>query len=350
LGYGTPYFGALYPFCPCSSVTTYSSPHTLGGGHEGTKMIDNISLKVHRQDDEGLTGRLQDLWRRDINTYSGHIQNMGIYKNLDGIIIHGSLAKYLNGENLTPLTRGQVKEAIRKLEVETGLDLSMAIIKSLEIGISVFTKEKPSEYLKLFGNPAIFTRREFSKMTGLETITYATKTGAFQFTGYDKIQEMKSRKGRLLFSFSDNSNVLRLEYKCVRRRGIQARFKRDLTTYDLFDRDVYQQLESLFLEAYNAIPKFGRQCYFNMLDNVTPVKWMEILAEQYRQTYQKECLHLQQTLRESGALSDKSCERIRAADRRRAKDFSISDKSPLIAELDELVKRHFVAYLNTNDI
>jgi hypothetical protein len=45
--------------------------------------------------------------------------------------------------------------------------------------------------------------------------------------------------------------------------GIQARFKKDLTVYDLFDRDIYRTLESLFLEAYNAIPKFGRQCYFN---------------------------------------------------------------------------------------
>jgi hypothetical protein len=313
-------------------------------------MIDNISLKVPHQDDTGLTGKLQDLWRRDVNTYSGHIRNMGVYKNLDGINIHGSIAKYLNTENLTPLTRGQVKEAIRKLEAETGLDLSMAIVKSLEIGISVFTKEKPSEYLKLFGNPAIVTRREFSKTTGVETITYATKTGASQFTGYDKIQEMKSRKGNLHLFFSDDSNVLRLEYKIVRRRGIQARFKRDLRAYDLFDRDIYRKLQSLFLEAYNAIPKLGRQCYFSKLDNITPTKWTETLAEQYRQIHPKECLYLQQTLRESGALSDKNRERIRAADRRRAKDFSISDKSPVIAELDELVRRQFVEYLETSVI
>ncbi|MFP3091403.1 hypothetical protein LQZ21_13870 [Treponema sp. TIM-1] len=313
-----------------------------------SKMIDNISLKVPQQDDTGFTGRLQDLWRRDIHTYSGHIQNMGVYKNLDGIIIHGSLAKYLNGENLTPLTWGHVKEAIRKLEVETGLDLSMTIVKSVEIGISIFTKEKPSEYLKLFGNPAIFTRREFSKSTGLETITYATKTGAFQFTGYDKIQEMKSRKGNLHLSFSNDKNVLRLEYKIVRRRGIYARFKRDLMAYDLFDRNIYRKLQGLFWDAYQAIPKLGRQCYFNKLDNITPTKWTEILAEQYRQICPKECLHLQQTLRESGALSDKSRERIRAEERRRAKDFSMSDKSPLVAELDELVRGQFVAYLKTS--
>jgi hypothetical protein len=160
---------------------------------------------------------------------------------------------------------------------------------------------------------------------------------------------MKSKRGYLHVSTIEDKNVLRLEYKIVRRRGIQARFKRDLTAYDLFDMEVYRKLQGLFWEAYNKIPKLGRQCYFNKLDNITPAKWTEVLAEQYRQTYPKECLHLQQTLRESGALSDKSRERIRAADRRRANDFSISDKSPLIAELDEKVRRHFVAYL-ANDI
>jgi hypothetical protein len=313
-------------------------------------MIDNISLKVPRQDGTEFTKRVQDLWRRDISTYSGHLQNLGVYQNLDGVTIRGSLAKYLNGENLTPLTREQVKQAIRKLEAETGLDLSTAMVKSVEIGVSVFTKEKPSEYLKLFGNLPVFTRREFSKLAGVETVTYGTKTGAFQFTVYDKIQEMKSKKGNLHLSVLNESNVLRLEYKIVRRRGIQARFKRDLTAYDLFDMDIYRKLQGLFLDAYNKIPKLGRQCYFNKLENITPAKWTEVLAEQYRQANPKECLYLQQTLRESGALSDKNRERIRAADRRRANDFSISDKGPLIAELDDLVRRHFVAYLATNDI
>ncbi|GHV05442.1 hypothetical protein FACS189485_12410 [Spirochaetia bacterium] len=305
-------------------------------------MIDNISLKVPCQD--GLAQRLQDLRRRDIHTYSGHIQNLGVYQNLDGITIHGSLAKYLNGENITPLTRKLVKEAITKLETETGLDLSLAIIKSIEFGISVITKEKPSEYLKLFGNPAIFTRREYSKMRGIETISYTTNTGAFQFTGYDKIQEVLAKRNTIPVLFED-SNVLRLEYKIVRRRGIQTKFKKDLTAYELFDQDVYRKLQSLFLEAYRAIPKLGRLCYFNKLENITPTKWTELLAEQYRQAYPKECLHLQQTLRESGALSEKSCERIRAADRKRAKDYLVSDTSPLVAELDTQVKRQFVEYL-----
>jgi hypothetical protein len=312
-------------------------------------MIDNISIRIPYKGDTVFTDKLEDLWRRDTHSYSGHIQNLGVYQNLDGVTIQGSLAKYLNGENLTPLTWKQVKEAILKLEAEAGLDLSTSVVRSVEFGTSVITKEKPSEYLKLFGNPATFTRREFSKTTGLETVTYTTNTGSFQFTGYDKMREMKAKRNHNIPILED-SNVLRLEYKIVRRRGIQARFNRDLTAYDLFNPEVYRKLQSLFLEAYGAIPKLGRQCFFSILENITPTQWTELLAEQYRQIYPKECLYLQQSLREAGALSDKSRERIRAADRRRSKDFSIADKSPLITELDVLVRKQFRRYLATNVI
>jgi hypothetical protein len=79
-------------------------------------MIDNVCLKVPRKDNEGILGHISDTWRRDINTYSGRIRNMGVYLSLDSIIIRGSLARYLNGENVSMLTREQVRESIEKLE------------------------------------------------------------------------------------------------------------------------------------------------------------------------------------------------------------------------------------------
>jgi hypothetical protein len=45
-------------------------------------------------------------------------------------------------------------------------------------------------------------------------------------------------------------------------------------------------------------------------------------------------LHLLKVLKEFGALSDKNLERIRVANRRRERKYTLVDKSPLIAELD----------------
>jgi hypothetical protein len=297
-------------------------------------MIDNVNMKISSMDDALLLKRLEDSYRKDINTYSGNIGNLGVYRNLDGVHIHGSLAKYLSGENITPLTREQVREAIEKLEVETGLDLSTAIVKGVECGLSITTNEYPSEYLKLFGYPGVFTRHEFSKLGGIETVSYSTNTGAFQFIGYDKMLETKRRKLQDIPPAFEGKNVLRLEYKIVRRRGIKAKFKRDLTAYDLFDPDVYRQLQNLFVEKYNAIPKFGRQYCFTPSKNITPKKWVEIQADQYRHILPKENLYLVQTFKESGALTGRNMERIRAAERRRDRENTVSDTSPLITELD----------------
>ena len=132
-------------------------------------------------------------------------------------------------------------------------------------------------------------------------------------------------------------NVLRLEYKIVRRRGIKDKFKRDLTAYDLLDPAVYRALQSLFVEAYQAIPKAGWQCNIETKEKVTPKMFNELLAEQYRQMFPKEYLHFLKVLKESGALTDKNLERIRAANRAREKEYTSIESSPLIAELDDLV-------------
>jgi hypothetical protein len=128
-----------------------------------------------------------------------------------------------------------------------------------------------------------------------------------------------------------------LKYKIVRRRGIKAKFRRDLTAYDLLDPAVYRELQNLFIEAYQTIPKFGWQCNIENQEKVTPKMLNELLAEQYRQTFPKEYMHLLKVLKESRALTDKNLERVRAANRARERKHNQIDKSPLIDELDALV-------------
>ena len=107
-----------------------------------------------------------------------------------------------------------------------------------------------------------------------------------------------------------------------------------MTTYDLFNPTVYRKLQNLFVEAYQAIPKFGHQCRIETREKVTPKMFDELVAEQYRQTFPKEYLHL---LKESGALTVKNLERIRAANRRREGKYGLADKSRLVTELDKYI-------------
>jgi len=300
-------------------------------------MIDNICLKIPRYGNDEIIERLQDRWWKDNRTYSGYLQNMKVFVCPDCIIICGSLAKYFKDENIVELTFSQVKEAIKKLENDAGISFESAIIKMIECGMSIITKEQPAEYMKLFGYPARYTRHEYATITGVETVTYSTSTGAYQFSMYNKILEVQKKKKQSIPPVFNGVNILRLEYKIVRRRGIQYKFKRDLTAYDLLDFNVYQQLQNLFIEAYQAIPKFGWQCNIETKEKVTPKIFDELIAEHYRQTFPKEYLHFLKILKESGALTEKNLERIRAANRAREKKYKAVESSHLIRELDDIV-------------
>ena len=71
---------------------------------------------------------------------------------------------------------------------------------------------------------------------------------------------------------------------------------------------------------------------------MTPARLEQLQAEQFKQSFPIEYKAGLQALKESGALTEKNLERIRAKDRRRGRDFAISDTSLLIVELDAHVK------------
>ena len=301
-------------------------------------MFDNIKLIVNNLPlNYSLCDRVKNLRKRGINDYEGNLENMGIYKNQYCLKITGSLSKYLNGENITPLTREGVKQSIKKLEQNIGLSLKNAIVCSVEFGTSIILKYKPFEYLNLFGHTKILTRVEYSKWTGVETINYSSKTGSFEFIGYNKIKEMLDKK-QVIPSFYNGLNILRLEYKIRAKKGIEAKFKSGLTAYNLFnDENVYSKFKDLFFNAYKNICKMGQLVYTDKSKEITPSIIRDLLAEQYRQSHPKEYRYFIQQLIEDGKLSPVSLARIRAENNKLGKNYYILEQGALIKELDAFV-------------
>ncbi|MCL2800531.1 MAG: hypothetical protein FWD28_02060 [Treponema sp.] len=189
-------------------------------------MFDNITLKKYNlPKNYTLCKKVESLYKRDTNTYKRKLKNMGIWQNYNCLTIYGSLAKYLQGENITSLNREGVMFSIEKLEEDIGLNLESAVVSSAEFGTSIITKGKPFEYLNLFGNSKRFNRVEISKWTGVETVTYTTPTGSFEFIVYDKAKEMLDKKQAIPPLF-DDANVIRLEYRIRKKSGIEAKFKK----------------------------------------------------------------------------------------------------------------------------
>jgi hypothetical protein len=300
----------------------------------GVKLvIDEVTIFIPLADALNWQNKCQIEKRADVNTFYGSAGNLKIKQTLSSVFISGSLAKYLNGENCTTLTCQQVREAVDKLETETGINLTQGVITRLAVGGSFIVKDNPANYLRLFRDMPVFKRAETSGMSGIEDVRYFTKSGAYQFDAYDKAKELDT-----LPELFKGCNVLRMEYRIVRRQGIKAKFKQDLTPHDLYNEVIYRELAAMFGNTYRAIPKTGRIVFADMHKQVTPAAWADLMAEQWRQNNPDQHEAILQDLKASGKLSSANLKRIRAAARRRNRDYSISDKNTLTEELDALVK------------
>jgi hypothetical protein len=313
-------------------------------------MFDNITLRIYDFSNNYILSKdVKYLIRRDKNIWSGKIKNIKIRQNYNCLTIHGSLAKYLNDENITPLNREGVKQAIEKLEQDIGINLENAVVCSVEFGTSIIVKESPFEYMLLFGytnrlyrhviangNKNKLIRHDVSRFKGIETVFYTTPTGSFEFIVYDKIKEMLAKK-ICIPSFFIKKNVIRLEYKIRKRRGIEAKFKDGLTAYCLFDKNVYNRFQKLFLNKYKEIGKMGRLVNGSKLEEITPAKLKKIMAEHFRQRHPDEYNHCLQRFLEAGKITPKNIEIIRAENNKLGNDIYVSEQSPLIMELDTLV-------------
>lgn len=301
-------------------------------------MIDTITFWTADRAGREWRARLpqSQVIREGVDRYRGSLANLRILETLDGVTISGSVAKYLNGENATPLTRRTYKNALLKLQEETGLDLSKAVLRRVDFGASIITAKPVAEYLRLFGVLPRYKQRVENGCTGLETVLYHTRKGALRFCAYDKIKEILDGGGCVPELYRD-CNVLRMEYRIVNRQAIKDKLGggADVSPLALVNGGNYRELGRLFWEFYQSIPKTGRLVFVDGEKELTPKAIYDLQAEAYRQGNPQEYRAALQTYLERGLISEKNLERIRERERRNGRDFTISDTNGLIAELDE---------------
>ena len=298
-------------------------------------MIDKIEITTKEFIKWESNKKIQDIRRTGQDHYKGHIKNIEISQNLDGCLLKGSIAKYLNGQNIQPLERKEVEQALLFLQQDTGLDFSKAVIRCVEIGTSIKLQNPVIEYLQCFDciDNLKYKFQPCRTCNGLESLLYFTKTGAFEFSCYNKIQEMKDTRQAIPESYKDR-NVIRLELRIKKRQALRRIFKKDLKPLDLSDNVIFYELKNQFSKFYKQIPKIKRTVYLDMSKDITPKEILEASAEAYRQEHSKELADIMQAGKDKGFISATTYKRIRAKNRQ---NQAFSEKNGLIFELDDLL-------------
>lgn len=300
-------------------------------------MIDTITIQTNdRLAKEAIRESIskEKLRETDINSFAGNIENMQIKGNCNGVFITGSIAKFLNKENVTPLNRESYKTGLHKLETIIGYDfLKDCIVRRVDIGYSFIVRNPVVDYLSLFGfyDNAKYERVQYGM---IDTLTYKTNTGSFAFCAYDKIKECVKKNDNIPDLYNA-MNVLRMEYRILKRQGIQHIFQQDIKPYDIAEKAIYRKLIGLFLGFYNGIQKNGRSIIVNTDKELTEKEFNDLIAEKYRQKYTADYECTKQSLIDKGLFSVPTLKRIRQKEKKNRNDFSFSDTNSLIQEIDE---------------
>lgn len=291
-------------------------------------MIDSISLWVPG----GNAPDLKNIQAYREDYFRGKLGNMRVIQNPDGVYCTGSLAVYLQGNNVLPLTRQSVGEACSKLERETGWDLKRAELKQVEIGTTLPVKKAPACYLASWGPLPRFLMQTYQRQA-LETVTYTT--GARSFTGYDKRKQAES-KGQEIPAIVSGAELIRLELKY--KRNLKKYLNRPLSPWDLADREVYEKLVQQWQAFYFRIPK-GRTPVLDATGGIKPKDLDNALKayglQQLGMDAYSGFIH---RLERQGILGRVQADRARKAAREAACNERVSMADDLTAELDARVR------------
>ncbi|MDR3704337.1 MAG: hypothetical protein P4L28_00325 [Paludibacteraceae bacterium] len=177
----------------------------------------------------------------------GKINNYSITINETGIYFHGSLSKFLHGNNIEPFTLSDTKQAIEKLSNILHVPFKEAKINRIDLGCNLITQYSPAIYYKCLGNKPHFERLIPIK----DTLYYNTQKRQLAF--YDKAREAKRTKTNIPEPYANN-NLLRYELRFKKNLCKQLN-QNEITGATLYDEQFHLKLAKLWKAEYFSIQK-----------------------------------------------------------------------------------------------
>ena len=240
-------------------------------------MIDFLKLNVSYLSQSELLENHQINWNENYSAETGNLKYpvTGKYYNMDTKInptrkeIKGSIHKLRNeikmsqNQNYDDFTFDDLKEMIKKIEYDLGLDLNNTIIENLEIGLNIHTSKSPEEIL--YKNLIVW-----DCMTPSKNNTYDGKgkyldfeTSQFYFKIYDKCKQ-----------YDRPENILRIECK-IKRNSFLQKVSNINSLFDILVKSNLVRLQDFLNESFDM-------CI--IVDNLIP----ETITEpKDRETFQK---------------------------------------------------------------
>lgn len=270
----------------------------------------------------------------------GNANNYAVTAGETGMSLHGSLAKYLFGENVSQLTRANTQEAIERLSDHLHADIGLAKVLRLDVAATIPTDHAPADYLQMLGTKRYFTRVQATA----NSLYYNTEARRLEF--YDKAREARFASMKIPTALQ-GLNLLRYEYRLMHRLQHTLKAKKPPTAADLYNAQFYYKLVQMWGNEFTTINKLNNSF---MIDNATTPKEAKdlLLATLLHQTNDPQQIieALVSQLKRANKFSDrKAYSRLKSELQNLLKGQpALTDlTSPLVVELQQKIN-DFVKY------
>lgn len=270
------------------------------------------------------------------NYLKGHYKNLPFsisehYITLQG----GSICKFHCGDNQQVLSRGETQRAFEHLSDEVGLNTEAFTTTRIDVANNIITHYQPLVYYPYFIELAHHKRE--SKANGL----YFTNSN-YSNLFYGKLKEQKL-KGADIPQWLENQNILRYEARITGR--INQFFNCSSFTFsDLYNEQYYMQILDHWKKTYFKIKKAN-----DLMTDYRPTGSTKDLVEYMALQYLKEqglpsILSTLDQWQNMGVISPKQKHDLKLKIRSISNSKRLTEKSPLVREIDEKVSASIMHY------
>ena len=233
-------------------------------------MIDTLNMRMTAKDAGGVSPlsveRYIDVEKSGVYVSTGvpyivgHVAGYRVYADSEQVRLSGSIAKFVQGENVSTPTRRQVSEGVGCLSDAIHLNIGRAEVVRLDIAHTFDIPAAPAAYIGELSNRAEMERVSI----GENTLYFVSKGRALCL--YDKRAEMHHRGQEMPPAWAGCQYLLRYE---LRLSGSVAQQigARKLTAQDITKPQQWAQLVNLWAGEYRSI---GRTSTDRIAASTTP--------------------------------------------------------------------------------
>lgn len=233
-------------------------------------MIDTLNMRMTAKDAGGVSllsvERYIDVEKSGVYVSTGvpyivgHVAGYRVYADSEQVRLSGSIAKFVQGENVSTPTRRQVSEGVGCLSDAIHLNIGRAEVVRLDIAHTFDLPAAPAAYIGELSNRAEMERVSI----GENTLYFVSKGRALCL--YDKRAEMHHRGQEIPPAWAGCQYLLRYE---LRLSGSVAQQigARKLTAQDITKPQQWAQLVNLWAGEYRSI---GRTSTDRIAASTTP--------------------------------------------------------------------------------